>query len=61
MTESVESFDVVEWDPVTLTCSASGIPTPVITWEREGEAQLSVNAQISHTDSMTGNTVRWVP
>ena len=52
-----EILDAEEWTEVTLNCSASGSPTPLIMWEREGGTQLPVGADVS-PPSMNGNTVR---
>ena len=49
--------DATEWTEVILTCSASGTPTPIIRWEREGGAPLPVGAVSSSPESMSGNTV----
>ena len=56
VTQPEAIMDVLEWSEVTLTCSASGNPAPLISWETEGRAQLSVGVQTSV--SMTGTTVR---
>ena len=50
--------NATEWTEVILTCSASGTPTPMIRWEREGGMPLPVGAVPSSPDSMSGNTVR---
>ena len=49
-------LDALEWSSVTLTCSASGTPPPLISWEREGEAQLPVGAVLNST--ISGNIVK---
>ena len=40
-------LDALEWSTITLTCSSRAIPPPLIRWEREGEAELPVEKQIS--------------
>ncbi|XP_068096243.1 hemicentin-1 isoform X2 [Hyperolius riggenbachi] len=37
MSEEHENISVVEKNPVTLTCEVSGIPTPRITWYKDGQ------------------------
>ena len=54
--QPAESTNAVEWTEVVLNCSASGTPTPMIRWEREGGAQLPVGAVPSYSTS--GNIVR---
>ena len=56
--QAITDADVLEWSEVTLTCSASGNPAPLITWEREGGAQLPVGVQTSTSVSMNETTVR---
>ena len=50
--------NATEWTEVILTCSASGTPTPMIRWEREGGMLLPVGAVPSSPESMSGNMVR---
>ena len=57
VTHPQETVDAVEWTEVTLNCSASGNPTPLIMWEREGQTQLPVGA-VTSPPSVNGNTVR---
>ena len=59
MSQPQETLDAAEWMEVTLNCSASGSPTPLIRWEREGGAQLPVGAMIA--SSTNGNKVATKP
>ena len=52
VTHPQETVDAVEWREVTLNCSASGSPTSLITWEREGQTQLPVGPWGSNLSSL---------
>ena len=57
MTHPQETLDAVEWTEVTLNCSASGSPTPLIVWQREGGGtQLPIGTATSV--SVNGTRVR---
>ena len=49
-----QAYTVNENDPVTFTCSATGIPPPEITWIRSGVVlDESVDSRISVSDPET--------
>ena len=43
-------YTVNETDPVTFTCSATGIPPPKITWMRNGAPFDGSNTRVTLTD-----------
>ena len=51
-------YTVNETDPVTFTCSATGIPPPNITWVRDGVTlDRNVDSRISLSDPSGPETV----
>ena len=52
------TYTVNETDPVTFTCSATGIPPPEITWMRNGVVlDESIDSRISLSDPSDPETV----
>ena len=51
-------YTVNETDPVTFTCSATGIPLPEITWMRDGVTlDRNIDSRISLSDPSDPETV----
>lgn len=35
--DRMQNYTVREGHPVTLTCQATGVPTPMMSWQKEGK------------------------